>query len=287
MADTTVVDFLGWTTSATYYIKIYTPASERSATGIYDATKYRLEVAGNAIKISVGAGYFRIDGVQIQVTLASGTANGYGVLLDSALTAGDVQISKSIIKGVFSGTATNDAAINATALASGSATLKVWNTVIQDYVNAANNMFAIQGSTNWTVSAYNNTAYNCRFGFRQVAGTFIAINDVAMSASNGFDGTFDATSNYNASDIAADAPGANSQNGVAATFVNAAGGNFQPANTDTVARHNGTTDPGSGLFSDDITGAARSAPWDIGAFVAQADATTCKHALLLLGAGCN
>jgi hypothetical protein len=85
-----------------------------------------------------------------------------------------------------------------------------------------------------------------------------------MSCTDGFNGD-QINSDYNASDIAADAPGTNSQNGTAATFVNAAGGDFTPALSDTVAKGNGTDLSGS--FTDDLAGNTR-ATWDIGALIA-------------------
>jgi len=285
--DTTSTDFAGWTTSATYYISLYTPASERSPNGVYNTSKYRLEAA-SGISLAAGAGYFRMNGLQVQVTASSGSGNSVCFISAAAVIAGDQYFSNNICKGVYSGTASNEVGFQWVAPSSGSITATAWDNVIYNFANGANSMYGVLTGTGDTVTLYNNTCYNCRLGFnRGGTSTVIAKNNIAMGSNDGFVGTFDAASNYNASDIASDAPGANSQNGVAATFVDAAGGNFQPANSDTVARHNGMTDPGSGLFSTDITGATFTVPWDIGAFVAQADAVTCRNSLTLLGAGCN
>jgi hypothetical protein len=49
------------------------------------------------------------------------------------------------------------------------------------------------------------------------------------------------------------------------TFTFAGAGNYHLASTDAGARGYGVSNPGSGLYSDDIDGQTRSAPWDIGA----------------------
>jgi hypothetical protein len=283
--DTTAVTFAGWTTDATHYVNVFTPASERSANGVYDTAKYRLETTTDAITINNASAFFRFDGLQIKTTVSSGSLNAIG-MVGATVTSGDVRISNSNIIAVISGTTGTSACIAANNLSSGSATIRAWNNVIHDFVFGTVSVYAIFAGNSWTADTYNNTVYNCRFGYQQGGtATFISINNAAMSCNDGFNGTFDASSDYNASDIASDAPGANAQTG-SITFVNAAGGNFQPAYTDTVALGNGTTDPGAGLFSDDITGAARAAPWDIGAFKAQAaPISAVANQLLMIGCG--
>jgi hypothetical protein len=285
MADTTPAVFAGWTTDATYYIKLFTPTSERSATGIYDTSKYRLEITGaHGINPQAGAGFLVMDGLQIKITESSLSPDGIAL---TGITSGAVKISNCIFKGVFSSTATA-VGIYAVAPGSGSPVITAWNNVFVDWKNGANAVNAMLIGTLWTANLYNNTIYNCDKGIVRNLGTTISINNVAMSCNDGFNGTLDASSDYNASDIASDAPGAHSQNGAAATFVNAAGGDLRPASSDTVAKGNGTTDPGSGLFSTDITLATRTVPWDIGAFKAQA-ATTCggSSSIALMGVGCR
>ena len=88
----------------------------------------------------------------------------------------------------------------------------------------------------------------------------------ASNCANGFAGSFDGASTNNASNIAADAPGANPRNSVTPTFVSA------PGNLHLAAGDTAWTDGGANLsadalfpFSTDGDGATRSGTWDIGA----------------------
>jgi hypothetical protein len=78
----------------------------------------------------------------------------------------------------------------------------------------------------------------------------------------------------NASDDTS-AGGTNARTNQTFSFVDAANDDFHLLSTDTGAKDHGLTDPGSGLFSDDIDGQARSGTWDIGAdeFVAATSAS--------------
>ena len=286
LQDTTALGLTAtWVTSATYFVKIYTTGAGRNTTGVYDGSNYyRLEVTNaNALAISTAPGHVWVDGLQVKVIATSGSRIGINVMTAPATGSPVYKISNNIIQGAISGTATGCQGLVA-GTTTNAATMNAWNNIIYS--------FTVDGrayqlnAANWTVNAYNNTAYGNVYGYIGSSGV-TAINCIANNNStDGFFSTFGASSNYNTSDIASDAPGANSRNGTAVTFNNAAGGDFRPDSTDTEANGTGTDDPGAGLFSDDITGTARTAGWDIGAFIAEAaPATSVPNQLMMMGCG--
>lgn len=112
----------------------------------------------------------------------------------------------------------------------------------------------------------NCTAYNfSSVGFKIENGTVTAKNCLAQGCADGFNGTFSASSDYNCSDIAGDAPGAHSVTGTV-QFKDAANKDFHLAAADTVARGAGVNLTSSGITTD-IDGETRPATgaWDIGA----------------------
>lgn len=99
-ADGTAVNLLGWTTGVNNYIDIHTPAGSRHA-GVYDTTKYRLEVAVEAggRVLNFTEDYTRVDGLQFYET-ADGNAKD-GLALTVTVTSGDneTRISNCIVRG--------------------------------------------------------------------------------------------------------------------------------------------------------------------------------------------
>lgn len=122
---------------------------------------------------------------------------------------------------------------------------------------------AIQGRYDCTVD--NCTFYECYRGIRAVDSGVVAKNCLAQACTDGFNGTFGATSDYNCSDIASDAPGAHSVTGTV-QFVDATNNDYHLDASDTVARGAGVNLTSSGITTD-IDGETRPATgaWDIGA----------------------
>lgn len=115
-------------------------------------------------------------------------------------------------------------------------------------------------------NASNCTVASCELGFlANSSGYGILKNCLAQGCTDGFSGTFNAASDYNCSNIAGDAPGANSITGTV-QFVDSANNDYHLAAADTVARGAGVNLTASGITTD-IDGDARpaSGAWDIGA----------------------
>ncbi len=91
-ADTTVVDWDGWTTGATTYIKVETPSSDRAST-TWDATKYRYSIS-DANALLVREDYIWFDGLQIEVT---GMSTARYFFQNIARSSGWIKVCASLI----------------------------------------------------------------------------------------------------------------------------------------------------------------------------------------------
>ncbi len=267
MQDTTPVNLTGFTTDADHYIRIYTPASERHQ-GKWDTNKYRLETNGQAINIA--ANYVRIEGLQIQVTASSGT-NANGISTANVVGAGDIRISYCIIKGVLSGTVTYSDGVSNNA-SNINMIARIFNNLFLDWNRSGASTF-IGGVYTGSDTAYyfNNTFVNCYQGMYRNGGSVIAKNNLMYLCNYPAGGTFDAGTDYNATDNASigytvtGSGNIHDQISQTFTFANPTNGDYHLASGDAGAKDHGISDPGSGLFFDDIDGQVRSAIWDIGA----------------------
>jgi len=120
--------------------------------------------------------------------------------------------------------------------------------------------------TTGSVRNYNCTAYGCAIGISSDGAGTLAKNCGTANCANGFNGTFDAASTNNASNLAADAPGSNPQNSVNPSFVSAAA-DLHLTSGDTAWKDRGADLSADALFpfSTDGDGAPRTGTWDIGA----------------------
>ncbi len=267
MQDTTGVDISTWTTGINNYLYIYTPKSERH-NGKWDSTKYRLETTYDGIYADTD--YVRIDGLQIQITRDGD--NGNGIYVENQNVNNDVRISNCIIKAVIDSSYYHYGIF----INNINAIVRIWNNIFYDWISVTdpatyNYNIGIANSLCNTIYAYNNTAVNNHTGYGTDTGAFVSINNISYNnLIKNYDGTFDPTSNYNLSGPQqTDAPGLNSRNGpdMFVVFVNEANKDFHLTKNDMGARNYGLTNPGSGLFLDDIDGQTRpgQAIWDIGA----------------------
>jgi hypothetical protein len=248
-ADTTAVTIDGWTTDATRYIKIWTdPTESYRHNGKWDAGKYRLLAPEYNTAITISESNVLIDGLQIDIQFGSTQGIGMG-------NYSNLKLSNLIIRGV--------AGAGIAGIFSDSWTeVKIWNSVIYGFTGGRG--ISIDGYTanNYI---YNNTVYNCNIGIYTAAAILIK-NNISYNNTDNYNGTFNAASTNNLSGpTQTDAPGSNPRNGVTVTFVDEAKDDFHLASNDAGARDYGVSDPGSGLFSDDIDGQTRTGIWDIGA----------------------
>ena len=247
--DTTSVAILGWTTDATRYIEIRTPLTERHA-GVWDTNKYYLNVA-------VGRALYAIEEnvrfTGLQITNVDST-----MIRMSPAGVSDIRISNCICKG----NATNyKHVLYATAGAVGSK-IRIWNNIIYDQTGTSGAGINLS-SANTDFEIWNNTIKDCARGITFVSAASMDVKNNLVDSVNCYNGAV--VGDYNSSSDATDTGGANDRKSQTFTYVDEAGNNFHLAVTDVGAKDFGMTDPGTGLFSDDIDGDARSAPWDIGA----------------------
>lgn len=271
MSDTTAASTgTGYTTSADYYINIVVPTAERHL-GVWSTSKYRLITTGLA-QITCQANFTRFEGMQVSAgTIDDNNINGikidgsYGIYITNCLIT---RVEKSYTYGNYA------AAIDFGTDVGGSNW--AWNNIIADWdFGAAKTKVCGIVTTNHSSGntyLYNNTVIGVsgrNSGIVDGFGSVIAINNIVSGFADGFDGDsgwgngFHASSNYNASDLASDAPGANSRNSQTFTFVDADNGDYHLAATDGGARDYGTNLSAS--FTTDIDGQTRSGTWDIGA----------------------
>lgn len=257
-ADTTAVTLDGWTTDATRYIQIEAASSHG---GKWNTAKYRLQIS-NAIAVNIYEDYIRINGVQIE-TITPSVDNRHGIYIEAGLTT-YIRISNTIIKGHNHATYIQDGISISTACGA----VDIWNTVIWNLYGLASSR-CINSGTPGNCTIYNSTTSGGGVGVRKAASSIVVCKNVlAVGASAGCFVRYDVSglTNYNcaSSDATADDFGG-SGNIVnqTYTFVNAANGDFHLISTDPM--NNGLSDPGSGLFSDDIDGVTRTGTWDIGA----------------------
>ncbi|GEM_PF-1276901 len=267
--DTTAVSISGWTTGVDNYIKIYTLVSSSEVgvsqrhEGTWDDTKFNIKTDGNYNAIDIKDDYVYLEGLQIQGSYNNVTFNS--VIVNRA---NNTRVSNSIIVGNHGVLLSGALVVNSIA-----GTIYLWNDVIYFTGETVNRAGISSSGIGTTVYAYNNTIYNYQKGFVTAdSGEIIAKNNITQNCTDGFDGTFDSSSDYNISDLASDAPGANSKNDVTVKFRDVIGKDFHVTSDDTVA-----IDAGADLSADenlslttDIDGHSRST-WDIGADEASID----------------
>jgi len=265
-----------WVTDATHFIEITVDAGNRHA-GVYDTTKYRIE--NFALQTFLNPpGYTRLfwlqalnraDDNNLEVfgfrngTGAQGcqVAHCIGRYEQKARTYGGTPVL------FFSGT--DQTAAN----------ILVWDNLFYDVCTGLNKGAVGISGVNANIVAYNNTivrggiyADSTSVGISDGYSRVKSVNNLVQGF-NTFNNPHAAGTDYNATDCAAASGAAGATHDRAAqtfTFVDTTKGKYQLAGTDAGAKGFGTNLSADATlpFSDDIVGAARSDPWDIGAFIA-------------------
>ncbi len=273
--DTVATTITGWTTGANNYLKVYTPMkisevgiSQRHRS-VWNEYLYRLaaRLPTTGAVLEIKTGYVRIEGIQLY--LAGDPDDGSYGIWTNFNGAQDIYITDSIIRGPAHSSQNWIGLIKIYVNPGGSESgnVKLKNNIIYDAITTNTEGTCVAIFANLNVYVYNNTIYNFKWGIAQSSGTAVAINNIVEASSDGYVGTFNASSNYNVSNLAGDAPGANSKQSSTASYVSAANRNLNIASGDTVAKDSGTNLSGNASlsFNSDNLGNTRTGTWDIGA----------------------
>ena len=264
-ADTTNVS-ISKTTDSSHYLTIQTDAADRFS-GKWDTSKYRLDLTSAANGIDIVAPYTNLIGIPVRLT----TNTSFLPVVNIGHSA-SVQMSYCYVEYVGSGVCP------CLGLSGYYATgFRAWNSILVNRTTysstSASSAVIYMGdnsATAETLTFYNCTVIGTRWGINISPGSnkvVVCKNVLVQSTLDAFTIGSNAWtgSDYNAANSAAATGGAHDRVSQTFTFVNAGAGDYHLDAADAGARTYGVTDPGSGLFSDDIDGQTRSAPWDIGA----------------------
>ncbi len=281
-ADQSRVNISGWTTGPDNYLKIYTPTKNTEVgvsqrhSGVWSDFAHRLVMKyepwdHEQSALLINTGYVKLEGLQVYIEKESTFYDSpYAIRLDYP-GAQDISISNSIVRGSQLNTVDSPTLIIVTAISPDPGAIKIWNNMLYDALTnkpAKGTCIADLGSNNISLFAYNNTIYNCQYGMNVSSGKLVSINNIVQAIDDGFVGTFEATSNYNTSNFAADAPGADSVQSATVVFADAGNRNLTLDITDTVAVNKGAnlSEDQNLSFLTDIQGDLRSeTDWTLGA----------------------
>ncbi len=256
------VTILGWNTSAVSYIKIYTPylssevgVSQRHE-GVWDDTKANMGLLSPgyyAISLTTMVPHVKIIGLQIFIAGTEGYARGVWIREE------DVVLADTIVKNLNTNSNNNTAVYDQSG-----GNFRMYNSLVYDFLSNGYSGGYAPNTKEHLI--YNNTIINSGDCFEGGYQTILYINNIAQDCNNGFSG-IDLDSDYNISDLVADAPGSNSINESTLTFANKAADNFHLASGDTDAIDAGVDLSNNKYldFTKDIDGETRSGIWDIGA----------------------
>jgi len=264
----------GWTTDPTRYIHIR-PGAGQGHQGKYDASKYVLQVtdwSGSLFQMDDGAEYSKIDGIQIEGILTTGSSFWY-IFHPNALasTSNLLEVQKMIIKGTITAGVTGS--VFGWRMDGTNWNFKAKNMIIQDIENGGSqtNYVGLYDSDVNSLFLAHITINNCRAGIRRVGADNPAasskIRNVVSSNSSNLDfyDVYDPANiawDYNAGDeTQADIYGARSRKGSAGipTYQDESGGDFTPASSDRNIRGRGVDLSGDSDLpvTDDIKGNPR------------------------------
>jgi len=251
------LDINGVATSATNYLLVRTIGEARH-NGAWDTSAHRFVVT-NTPGVRTYVPYVILDGLQAQMNVSSSGYN-YAFYVRQEVTSGWIRMNACI---AWANVSSNNDVI-CFSLGDPPVQNTLTNCVAYGALSTANNQGTGYYAHSKNVTIQNCVAYNCWRGIEAgFTNTVTVQNTIVQNCNNmTYRGTFNGSSNYNASDVVNDRPGANSVTGTV-QFVNAGSGDFHLASGDTVAKGAGMDLSGS--FTQDIDGDTRTAPWNIGA----------------------
>lgn len=271
-AGTTGATISGHGTTATNRLTIQVDAADRPSSMVWDSGKPRLTPASGS-GIIIDEEYVNVIGLQVSV---GGAASANAIEIAALGNDNAIRLDHLILKGENN---SGDHSFCGIKLADSNpyADVTVFNTLIYDFYlrdfpnTAINYASGIYDDGARTLNLYNVTIHNCskgihsnNYGTSTLKNALIKCNGVNANFVD-MSGTFDSVT-YSATSDATIPAGTGNRASQAFTFENEAGDNFLLAAADAGGLDHGVTDPGAGLFSDDITGVTRTGTWDIGAF---------------------
>ena len=266
-ADTAIVDFTGWTTSPTNNLTIRQADSDRHG-GIWDDTKYRLGPPGSnpfAPQLALSSDNIRVDGLQVTC---------YNATFRDAITVGadDCTLENLIIKG--GGDRVH--AIELLSGISGTGTVTIRNCLIYDWSGTIGGGIIESMTAGATGIVDNCTFYNTLTGMSSFGGQLTVTNNLVRNSTTGFNGSFNAASDFNSADDAtattlnatktSGSPWNSSGDADSDYFLDAGAGDFRSGAGDL---HIDVGDDLSASFTYDAVGTTRPTgadTWDLGFF---------------------
>jgi hypothetical protein len=257
------------TTSATNYMHIKAAAGHEALLTGWSTSRYRVTAAsGSTLDFTSGPLHCLIEGLQVETapTAANGGRRAISVG-NVAGTAKFLTMDRCRVRVTSSGTGTDIIGVQ---YQNAGGRLRLVNTISELSGTNTANVTAVSVRTDVASTSvlYNCTVYGAGVGVSYSGTALKAINTLTSACTDGWSSTTYRTgTDYNASSVASDAPGANSRNAQTFTFENAGSGDYRLAAGDAGARTFGANLSADGdyAFSIDMASTARSAPWDIGA----------------------
>jgi hypothetical protein len=267
-ADTTAVTVSGYTTSATNYIKIYTPYNTSTEAnqsqrhqGKWDDGKYSL-VPDTDVNdaMDINDNYITVDGLQMHTT---NIINNAGDNVDIEGPSTQIRLSNNIFRADTS----NYNEPGGVSIYWGVGSTYIWNNIYYDFVNNSAQGIMNEGAETYI---YNNTFYNVDIGIWNDSNTAVAKNNIFANVTTPTIGRFVADTDYNiTNDSSIGTGGAHDKTNVTVQFADAAADDFHLSSQDTAAKDAGTdlSDDPNLAFNTDIDGQTRpqGLAWDIGA----------------------
>jgi hypothetical protein len=271
-ADTTAVNITSYTTDSTHYINIYTTSTARHH-GVYSESYYVLKAssAGASVYDDGGIGNITLKNIQVQNTYA-----GTSIYSNAIRVNGD---NNFVIGGIFisNGTNSSSSALRSTALKN----LTVENSIFISK-GGADAAYVGGGYSGATEHFYNSNfiSLGSNKGFNQFnSGSYqVDVQNCYASSTSGTAYSMGALTKTFLTSASSDTSGTAGLQNIAystANFTNVTSGS-ENFNLPTGSALIGAGTDLSSTFTNDITGATRSTPWDIGAFKYASAGTTSK-----------
>jgi hypothetical protein len=264
-ADTTQVNWDGWTTSLTEYVLFEGISGQRAVASGWQTGRYRWSVTNptNTMALILSDNYIYFDGMQMEML-----SNHSGDSLIYHANNPGLRLTNCRLR--VGGTAGTGITVWVYQSQGASCEAKVWNTIIEKHPSHN----ASDVARGWYGQLGSGDLYNCVvYGFNRGVLSNDANTDTYDSAVFNNDDDFYHVTNPGTIDYCASDDNDGTNNVAEGTtggaawpniFEDAANGDFRPKAGVALIGAGGMA--GAGLFSTDIEGTTRGAAWDVGAF---------------------